>query len=95
MRRVDLEAHQPARSDPMSVATPPLGVDAPWLGNCDQFARSACSADQASFFETMGIEMGFTDFRPATVNWAVPTPWRGAGGCARRCFRHSPNLHAR
>ena len=65
-----------------------------WLGDCDTFTVNPCTTAQKDFFEELGIKMGFTDFRPATVNWAVPVAWRGAGGCKRRAARsnHFPHL---
>jgi len=59
----------------------PLGRHDAWLGDCDGFATNPCTTAQKEFFETLGREMGFTDFRPATVNWAHPVSWRGSGGC--------------
>ena len=46
---------------------------------CDQFTYQPCSSEDAALWKTMGQTMGFTDFKPETVNWHMPMYWRGKG----------------
>jgi SSS family transporter len=49
--------------------------------SCLNFKTNPCSMEDYTLWKQMGIDLGFTDFDPTTVNWKVPVSWRGEGGC--------------
>jgi SSS family transporter len=55
--------------------------DQPWITTCDNFATDPCTAAEAAAHTLAGKTMGFTDFDPGTVNWAIQSKWRSAGAC--------------
>ena len=48
---------------------------------CTDFATNPCSVEDLTYWRAIGARLAFTDFDPGTVNWKVPVPWRGEGGC--------------
>jgi SSS family transporter len=56
-------------------------VDATYANmRCDTFTTNPCTTAEANTWDRIGASMGFSDFIPSTVNWNVPTPWRGTSG---------------
>ena len=59
-------------------------VDAKYASKrCDTWDVGGCDKSHAKVWDEMAMAMGFTDFVPSTVNYNIPTPWRGSG--ASRC----------
>jgi Na+/proline symporter len=65
----------------MSVPASVIRPDQDFIGACNYFTTNPCTDEYAAAHTAAGVAMGFSDFDPGTVNWAVPVAWREPGNC--------------